>query len=48
MNPQLQAALQQAIQAFQGGNFDGAKSILNSVLQNDINSADAIFELGVT
>jgi predicted O-linked N-acetylglucosamine transferase (SPINDLY family) len=47
MNPQLEAALQQAIQAFQGGNFDGAKSILNTVLKNDINSVDAIFELGI-
>jgi protein O-GlcNAc transferase len=48
MNPQLQAVLQQAIQAFQDGNFDGAKSILNAILQNDINSADTIFELGIT
>jgi predicted O-linked N-acetylglucosamine transferase (SPINDLY family) len=48
MNPQLQAVLQQVIQAFQRGNFDGAKSILNTVLKNDINSVDAIFELGVT
>jgi predicted O-linked N-acetylglucosamine transferase (SPINDLY family) len=48
MNPQLQAVLQQVIQAFQRGNFDGAKSILNTVLENDINSVDAIFELGVT
>jgi hypothetical protein len=28
MNPQLQAVLKQAIQAFQGGNFDGADLIV--------------------
>jgi tetratricopeptide (TPR) repeat protein len=48
MNPQLQGMVQQAIQAFQGGNFDGADLILHEVLQNDINSADSIFELGIT
>ena len=48
MTPQLQAVLQQAIQAFQGGNFDRADLILQEVLQNDINSADAVFELGIT
>ena len=48
MNPQLQSMLQQAIQAFQGGNFDGADLILKEVLKNDINSADAVFELGIT
>ena len=47
MNPQLQAVLRQAIQAFQGGNFDGADLILKEVLQNNINSADAVFELGI-
>ena len=47
MNPELQTVLQQAIQTFQGGNFDGADLILQEVLQNDINSADAIFELGI-
>ena len=39
--------LQQAIQAFQGVNYDGADLILKEVLQNDINSADAVFELGI-
>ena len=48
MNPQLQLMLQQAIQAFEVGNFDGADSILTDVLQNDINTADTIFELGIT
>jgi len=47
MNPQLQAMLQQAIQAFQSGNFAAADLILQKVLQNDIYSADAIFELGI-
>jgi len=47
MNPQLQTVLQHAIQAFQGGNFDGADLILQEVLQSDINSADTIFELGI-
>jgi tetratricopeptide (TPR) repeat protein len=47
MNPQLQAVLQQVIQAFQGGNFDAADLFLQEVLQNDINSADTIFELGI-
>ena len=46
MNPQLQAVLRQAIQAFHSGNFDGADLILKEVLQNDINSTDAVFELG--
>jgi Flp pilus assembly protein TadD len=47
MNPQLQIMLQLAIQAFQNGNFDGADLILREVLQNDMNSADAIFNLGI-
>ena len=47
MNGQLQAALQKAIQAFQDRNFDEACSILRGLLQNNINSADTIFELGV-
>ena len=47
MNPQLQLILQQAIQAFQGRNFDEADLILKQVLQSDINSADAVFELGI-
>jgi hypothetical protein len=47
MRPQVQAMLQQAIQNFQSGNFDKAQSILKRVLQNDSNSADAIFELSI-
>ncbi|MBU3611046.1 tetratricopeptide repeat protein [Polynucleobacter wuianus] len=47
MNPQLQALLQQAIRGFQGGNIDGADLILKKILQNDINNADAVFELGI-
>jgi protein O-GlcNAc transferase len=47
MNPQLETVLQQAIQAFQTGNFDGADLILQEALQKDINSADTIFELGI-
>ena len=47
MNPQLQAVLKQAIQAFQGGNFAGADLILKEVLQNDVNIAEAVFELGI-
>jgi predicted TPR repeat methyltransferase len=48
MNPNLQTALQKAIQAFQDGSFDGADLVLQETLQNDINSAHVIFELGVT
>jgi len=47
MNSQLQAVLQQVIQAFQGRNFDGADLILRKVLQNDVNSADDVFNLGI-
>ena len=47
MNPQLQSMLKQAIQAFQGDDFDRADLILKGVLQSDINSADTIFELGI-
>ena len=47
MNPQLQLMLQQAIQAFQSGNFDGADLILKGLLQNDINSANTIFEIAI-
>jgi protein O-GlcNAc transferase len=48
MNSLLQTALQQAIQAFQGGNFDGADLILKKILQNDSNSSKVIFDLGIT
>ena len=47
MNPQLQAALQQAISTFHDGNSDGADLILRGALQSDINNADAVFELGI-
>jgi Flp pilus assembly protein TadD len=47
MNPQFQTVLQRAIQAFRDGNFDRADLILQEALQSDINSADAIFELGI-
>ena len=39
--------LQQAIQALQSGNFDSADSILREVLQNDISSANDVFNLGI-
>jgi Flp pilus assembly protein TadD len=48
MNPNLQTALQKAIQAFQDGNFDGADLVLQETLKYDINSAHVIFELGIT
>jgi protein O-GlcNAc transferase len=47
MNPQLQAVLQQAISAFHDGNCERADLILQEVLQKDINSADAVLELGI-
>ncbi|MEI7532697.1 MAG: tetratricopeptide repeat protein [Betaproteobacteria bacterium] len=47
MNPQLQIMLQQANQSFQDGNFDSANSIVKKVLQDDINSADTIFEIAI-
>jgi predicted O-linked N-acetylglucosamine transferase (SPINDLY family) len=47
MNPQLQSILQRAIQTFRDGNFDGAALIIKEVLQNDINTADTIFGLGI-
>ena len=47
MSPQLQLLLQQVIQVFQGGDHNSADSILKEVLQNDLNSADTIFELGM-
>jgi predicted O-linked N-acetylglucosamine transferase (SPINDLY family) len=48
MHPQTQSMLKQCIQAFQDGNFDLANAMLNKVLQTDINSANTIFELGIT
>ena len=47
MNPLLQIMLQNAIEAFQVGKVDKADLILREVLENDINSADAILELGI-
>ena len=47
MNPQLQIMFQQAIKAFQGGNFESADLVLKEILQNDINNFDTIFELGL-
>jgi len=47
MSTQLESMLQQAILAFQSGNSDEADLILQDVLQNNINSADTVFELGI-
>jgi len=47
MNPQLQSMLQQAIQAFQDGNFDGADLILKRVLQADSKNLPALHVLGL-
>jgi len=47
MNPQLQLMLQQALQAFQNGNFDGADSILKRVLQVDSKNLPALHILGL-
>lgn len=47
MNSQLQLIFYQVIQAFRDGSFDGADLILKGVLQNDISSADTVFDLGI-
>jgi predicted O-linked N-acetylglucosamine transferase (SPINDLY family) len=47
MNPQLQTMLQQAIQAFQSGNFDSADLILKRVLQADSKNLPALHILGL-
>jgi protein O-GlcNAc transferase len=47
MSPQLQLMLQQAIQAFQSGNFDSADSILKRVLQVDAKNLPALHILGL-
>ncbi|MBU3632005.1 tetratricopeptide repeat protein, partial [Polynucleobacter sp. AP-Feld-500C-C5] len=47
MSPQFQLILQQAIKAFQCGNLDGAQLILKKALQEDLDSANTIFELGL-
>ena len=47
MSPQYQSMLQQAIQAFQGGNFEGADSMLKRVLQVDPKNLLALNALGL-
>lgn len=47
MNPQLQSLLQQAIQAFQDGNFESADSTLKRVLQVDNKNLPALHVLGL-
>jgi len=47
MIPQIQIMLQQAIQAFQGGNFDSADIILNRVLRVDSKNLIALHILGL-
>jgi hypothetical protein len=47
MNLQLQSMLQQAIQAFQGGNFDSAGLILKRVLIIDSKNLPALHILGL-
>jgi len=47
MSPQLQLMLQQAIQAFQGGNFDSADLILKRVLILDSKNLPALHILGL-
>jgi len=47
MSHQLESMLQQAIQAFQGENFDGADSILKRVLQVDSKNLLALNVLGL-
>lgn len=47
MNPQLQIMLQQAIQAFQGGNFDRASSILIKIIQSNSKCLPALHVLGI-
>jgi phosphate uptake regulator len=47
MIPQLQSMLQQAIQAFQGGNLGSAELILKRVLQVDSKNLPALHILGL-
>lgn len=47
MNPQLQLMLQEAIQSFQGGNFNGAESILKRLIQVDSKNLPALHILGL-
>lgn len=47
MNPQMQLMLQQAVQAFEGGNMDRAGSILKRVLQAEPKNLPALHILGL-
>ena len=47
MNPQLKLMLQQAIKAFQNGNFDDADLVLKKVLQADSKNFLALQILGL-
>lgn len=47
MNPQQQLMLQQAIQDFQGGNFDNAALILKNLLNADSENLPALHILGL-
>jgi predicted O-linked N-acetylglucosamine transferase (SPINDLY family) len=47
MNPQLQLMLQQAIEAFQGGNFERAATILQRLIQVDAKNLPALHILGL-
>ena len=46
-NPAFQSRIQKAMQAFRDCEFNYAGSILKTLLQDDITSADTIFELGI-
>jgi len=48
MSPQIESMLQQAIQAFQNGNFDSADLILRRILQVDSKNFHALNVLGVS
>lgn len=47
MNPQFQIMLQQAIQAFQNGNYERAASILIKVIESDSKNLPALHVLGL-
>ena len=47
MNTKIQLMLQQAIQAFQSGNFDSADLMLNKILQVDAKNFPALHILGL-
>jgi protein O-GlcNAc transferase len=47
MSPQFQIVIQQAIQAFQDGNYDSAGLLLKRVLQVDVNNLPALHILGL-